>query len=333
MTLDVGVVGVGSMGLNHARVYDQIRRANLVGVADADVDRAESVAARVGTEALRTDELLARVDAVSVVTPTEYHASVVESCIDHGVDVLVEKPFVTSPERGRALLSRAQAEDVTVQVGHVERFNPAVTELSRIAESLSPIAIEARRLGPPPDTDRDLDDVVLDLMIHDIDVAQSLVSQPVVDVNAAEAANGRYTTAQLQFGNGTVASLTASRVTQQKVRELAVTTEECYVELDYIEQSIEIHRRSRPEYLESEGNLSYRHEGVTERPLVPAGEPLKLELESFVETIESGDVPRVTGRDGVRAVALANTIQRAATGADGVRGADDAVIESVETNR
>lgn len=333
MTLDVGVVGVGSMGLNHARVYDQVRGATLVGVADADFGRAESVASRVGTEALRTDELLARVEAVSVVTPTEYHAPVVEACLDHGVHVLVEKPFVTSPERGRALLSRAEAEGVTVQVGHVERFNPAVRELSRIAEDLSPIAIEARRLGPPPDADRDLDDVVLDLMIHDIDVAQSLVSHPVVDVSAVEAANGQYTTAQFQFADGTAASLTASRVTQQKVRELTVTTEECYVELDYIEQSVAIHRRSRPEYLESEGNLSYRHEGVTERPLVPAGEPLKLELESFVETVENGSVPRVTGRDGVRAVALANTIKQAATAGDGVRSLDDAVVESTEVNR
>jgi predicted dehydrogenase len=333
MSLDVGVVGVGSMGLNHARVYEQLRRANLVGVTDANADRAETVAARVGTEALRTDELLSRVEAVSVATPTEYHAPVVESCLDRGVHVLVEKPFVGSPERGRTLLSRAEAEDLIVQVGHVERFNPAVTELSRIAEDLAPIAVEARRLGPPPDVDRELDDVVLDLMIHDIDVVQSLVSHPVVDVSAVGAADGQYTSAQLQFADGTAASLTASRVTQQKVRELAVTTEECYVELDYIEQSIEIHRRSRPAYLESEGQLSYRHEGITERPLIQTGEPLKLELESFVETVESGDRPRVTGRDGVRAVALANTISQSASRREGIRGVDETSLGSTEANR
>lgn len=234
MTVDVGVIGVGSMGKNHARVYCELRSANLVGVADADTERAKSVGKELGVDAYSVDELLSRVEAVSIVVPTKYHFSVAKQCIDAGVHVLVEKPFVTSMEQGQQLLDAAAANDVTIQVGHIERFNPAVTELSRILEGVTPIAFEARRLGPPPSESRDLDDVVLDLMIHDLDVIQSLVPQPVVDVYAIEAANGQHTTANLLFADGTTASLTASRVTQQKVRELTVTTPDQYIELSLI---------------------------------------------------------------------------------------------------
>ncbi|WP_396613392.1 Gfo/Idh/MocA family oxidoreductase (plasmid) [Haloferax sp. S1W] len=332
MRLDVGVIGVGSMGKNHTRVYNELRSANLVGVADTDTERAELVASEFEVGAYSVDELLARVDAVSVVVPTEYHYPVVEQCIDAGVHVLVEKPFVASIERGQKLLDHATENDVTIQVGHIERFNPAVTELSRILDGAPLIALESRRLGPLPSDARNLDNVILDLMIHDIDVIQSLVPDPVVDVFAVEAVNGQHATANLVFANGTTASLTASRVTQQKVRELTVTTEDRYIELDYTKQSIAIHRQSRPEYQEVDGNLSYHHAGITERPLVQTGEPLKLELESFIETVVDGDTPRVTGEDGLRAVGLANAISQYSNRSGSVRSTQEPVFQPTEVS-
>lgn len=329
MTVDVGVVGVGAMGKNHARVYSELPGAALVGIADADVDRAEAVAGDFGTTPYAVDELVDRADAVSVAVPTEYHADVAGACIDAGTHVLVEKPFVDSPEAGRELVERAEAAGVTVQVGHIERFNPAVTELSRIVEDLSPIAIDARRLGPPTDDERSLDDdVVHDLMIHDLDVVRSLVGGEVADINALCTDDGQHANAQLRFDDGTVATLTASRVTQKKVRDLTITAEQCYVELDYLMQDLEIHRQSRPEYMKVEGNVRYQHEGITERPMIQSGEPLRYELESFVDAVANGTPPRVTGTDGIRAVELADAVLERATATERSRTDADHAVTS-----
>lgn len=329
MTVDVGVVGVGAMGKNHARVYSELPGAALVGIADADVDRAEAVAGDFGTAPYAVDELIDRADAVSVAVPTEYHADVAGACIDAGTHVLVEKPFVDSPEAGRELVERAEAAGVTVQVGHIERFNPAVTELSRIVEDISPIAIDARRLGPPTDDERSLDDdVVHDLMIHDLDVVRSLVGGEVADINALCTDDGQHANAQLRFDDGTVATLTASRVTQKKVRDLTITAEQCYVELDYLMQDLEIHRQSRPEYMKVEGNVRYQHEGITERPMIQSGEPLRYELESFVDAVANGTPPRVTGADGIRAVELADAVLERATATERSRTDADHAVTS-----
>lgn len=329
MTVDVGVIGVGSMGGNHARVYSELPGARLVGIADADVERAEGVAAEFGTTAYAVEELIDRVDAASVAVPTTYHADVAGTCIDAGVDVLVEKPFVDSPEVGRELIRRADEADVSVQVGHIERFSPAVSELSRIVEDVSPIAIDARRLGPPTDEERSIDDgVIHDLMIHDLDVVRSLVPGEVVEVNALRTEDGQHADAQLRFDDGTDASLTASRVTQKKVRDLTITAESCYIELDYLRQDLQIHRQSRPEYMEVEGNVRYQHEGITERPMIGSGEPLRFELQSFVESVSNGTTPRVTGADGVRAIELADAVRERARGNEGVQPVLDGRVTS-----
>ena len=303
MTVRTGVVGVGSMGENHARVYAELPGVELIGVCDADADRAAAVAAEYGTEALSADELRRRADAVSVAVPTAYHAPVVRRCIDAGVDVLVEKPFVDDAETGRELARRARDAGVTLQVGHVERFNPAVTALSDILPGLDVIAVSARRLGPP--VARDISDgVVSDLMIHDLDVVRSLIDADVTDVSAVAPDRGDHVTATLSFANGTVADLTASRVTQRKVRRLDVVAAECLVTVDYLDQSVEIHRSSVPEYVREDGDLRYRHEGVVERPLIDSREPLKCELESFVAAASGDEPPRVSPDDALAALEL-----------------------------
>ncbi|WP_435102097.1 Gfo/Idh/MocA family oxidoreductase [Halarchaeum sp. P4] len=315
-SLDVGVVGVGSMGRNHARVYDAIDGTTLVGVTDADDGRARDVAREHGTVTRSLDGLLDASDAVSVAAPTHAHAELARTCIEAGVDVLVEKPFVADPAVGADLVAAADARDVTLQVGHVERFNPAVGALFDLVGEAEPVAVDANRLGPP--LDREVgDDVVLDLMIHDIDVVLALAEEPLAAAAASGTADGDYATAQLAFEDGLVATLTASRVTQRKVRSLDVTTDDHLYEVDYLDQSLCAHSHSLPAYDASDGDVRYRHESVTERPLIATEEPLKRELASFVETVQNGTRPRVNGRDALRAVRLATRISECARSAAG----------------
>lgn len=310
--VDAGVIGVGSMGRNHAQVYSELAETDLVGITDADADRAESVAEEYGASVFSQHDLLERVDVVSVAVPTRYHASVVRDCIEADVDVLVEKPFVDDVDVGRELAARAAEHDVLVQVGHIERFNPAVTALFDLLSEIEPVAVAANRLGPP--LDRQVgEDVVMDLMIHDIDVLLSIADSEVRSLSASGTADQRYATAQLTFEDGLVGTLRASRITQRKIRTLEVTARDCLVHIDYIDQSVRIHRRSHPEYKRDDGTIRYRHESVTERPMVNTGEPLKLELQSFVEASVNDAEPEVTAEDGVRAIEIARRIRERAS--------------------
>jgi len=310
--LAVGVVGVGSMGQHHARVYQELPTVELVGVADANEQQAAETADRYGTTPLSADSLLSVADAVSIVVPTEYHYEMGMAAIDAGVDLLIEKPIADDPSAGRELSAAADDAGVTLQVGHVERFNPAVRTLSEITTDLDVIALDAQRLGPP--TNREIGDgVAMDLMIHDADILLSLVDAPVAEVYAAETAGNQYVAATVEFETGVVATLTASRVTQQKVRTLSVTAEDCRVNVDYMSQSVQINRHSLPEYIEANGDVRYRHENVIERPTVENGEPLKKELTSFAETARTGGEPVVSAADGVRALELVRRVTEVAT--------------------
>jgi predicted dehydrogenase len=312
--LRAGVIGVGSMGQNHVRVLRELPEANVVGVADADDSLAEEIGDKYGVPAVDTDELLERADAVVVAVPTQFHADLTERTIDAGVDVLVEKPFVEDESEGRRLVERADDAGVTLQVGHVERFNPGVETVQDVIGDRDLIAVDARRVGPPPDRTI-ADSAVLDLMIHDIDVLLALVDSEVETVSAVGARNNRHVTATFGFADGTMASLTASRVTQQKVRELSVTADDCRVNVDYTSQHVEIHRHSVPEYVETNGDVRYRQESVIEHPTVQTSEPLKRELSSFLQAAETGSTPEVTGEDGLRVLELAKRV-------DGLAAAD-----------
>jgi predicted dehydrogenase len=307
-----GVVGVGSMGQHHARVYNELPAVDLAGVADADEEQAATVATKYGTKATSQDDLLERCDAVSIAVPTRYHYGVAAEAIERGVDVLIEKPFVSDLARGRELVEMARDRDVALQVGHVERFNPAVQALADIVPDLDVIAVDVQRLGPPVDRDSK-DGVVLDLMIHDIDVVLSTMGASVSDVTAMGARDRNHVTAQLELDDDVVVDLTASRVTQEKVRRLAITARECRVNVDYESQSVQIHRHSVPEYYESDGDLRYRHESIIERPTIENGEPLRAELEAFVDAATSGSRPPVTGEDALAALDVARRIDEHAT--------------------
>jgi predicted dehydrogenase len=302
-----GVIGVGSMGQHHARVYAELADIDLVGVCDADADRAASVAERSDARVLSRDALVEAIDLVSIAVPTTYHYEVARDCIERGVAVLVEKPFVADREDGVRLASLAAEYGVRVQVGHIERFNPAVDAVRDVLDAGDVVAVDAQRLSPPLDRAMD-DSAAFDLMIHDIDILFSLVGDDVASINALGTRENRYIDAQLGFENGVVASLTASRVTQEKVRELSITTDDAWIVVDYLDQSIEIHRHSLPEYIEQQGELRYRHEGIVERPIVESAEPLQRELSSFVDCVTTGREPVVTAADGLRALDVAKRI-------------------------
>lgn len=307
-----GVIGVGSMGQNHARVYRELTETDLVGIYDADRERAESVADAFGTEVLELSELLEAAEAVSIAVPTPYHYETARECIDAGVDVLVEKPFVEELDNGRRLVEFADQRDVVLQVGHIERFNPAVRTLMDLVEDLEVIALDAQRLGPP--LDREIEDTaVMDLMIHDIDILLAILDEEIEQVYAAGTHATDYATATIQTTSGTIGELTASRVTQQKIRKLTISAEDCRVIVDYLDQSIEITRQSLPEYVKQERSFRYRHENVVEQVVVERREPLKNELSSFVEAVRAGSEPVVSGEDGIRALELARKIDTLTT--------------------
>ena len=306
-----GVVGVGNMGRHHARVYNELPGVTLAGVHDVDEERAKAVAADYATSAYTESELFANVDVVSIVVPTEHHYELTLRAIENDVDVLVEKPFVADPSQGQILLELARRKGCTIQVGHVERFNPAIVALDAVVPDLDVIAVTARRLGPP--IDRSVgDSVVMDLMIHDLDVVLSLLDESVESVAAFETQGGQHVSALLSFENGVIGDFTASRVTQQKVRTLSITAAECQVNVDYVNRSVDIHRHSLPSYIEHDGDVRYRHESIVERPTVDNGEPLKKELAAFVEAARTGTEPLVSGEEALRALELARMIERRA---------------------
>jgi predicted dehydrogenase len=307
-----GVIGVGSMGQHHARVYKELPEVELIGVADADESRAGEVASKYGTVPRYQDDLLRMSDVVSVAVPTRYHYEVAAAAIEAGTHVLVEKPFVRDVSKGRELVEMSRRADVTLQVGHVERFNPAVQALVDIVPDLDLIAVDIRRLGPPVDRDTE-DSVVYDLMIHDIDILTAIVGADPKTVTAMSTHENEHVTAQLEFEGGVVANLTASRVTQEKVRDLALTAEDCRVNVDYEDQTVQIHRHSLPEYYEEDGDIRYRHESIIERPTIENGEPLRAEMEAFVQAARQGKRPRVSGRDALAALAVARQVEKQAT--------------------
>lgn len=307
----VGVVGTGSMGSHHARVYSELPAANLVGVADLDGAASRSVAEEYDTRVLEKERLLERVDAVSVAVPTSLHAQVAMEALERDTATLVEKPFVKDPNRGRAVAARARQRGIPLQVGHVERFNPAVEALQDVLPDVNPIAVAARRQGPPVDRSSS-DSAAMDLMIHDIDILLTIATSPLRSVSAVSAHGDQHISATLEFESGLVGTLTASRVTQQKIRDLSVTAEDCQIEVSYLDRSVEIHRHSVPEFLVDNGDMRYRHESIIERPTIQNGEPLKAELGSFLEAVTDGTEPRVTAEDGIRAVETARRVEAAA---------------------
>lgn len=298
--MKVAVIGVGHLGKHHARLYAEIPGVELVGVVDILPDRAAEIARAHHTHAF-TDyhELFGKVDAVSLAVPTTDHARVGTELLENGIDVLVEKPIAAALAEARLLVDTAKHNGRILQTGHVERFNPVVT--AAIEQATEPQFFEIHRLAAF--TPRSLDiDVVLDLMIHDLDIVLHLVHSPVAEVRAVGipilSAKADIANARVEFQNGCVANLTASRVSFEKTRKLRFFQPHDYISVDYATQTGIM--------------VSLRMGRVIERKLEPpAGEPLKIELEAFAESVRTRSAPIVSGEDGFRALELALSINEA----------------------
>jgi predicted dehydrogenase len=301
----VAVVGGGNMGANHIRVYNELPEAELVGVVEPHPERAEEIADNYAVPTVNQVGDLEGARAATVAVPNRFHREVAETCINEGMDVLVEKPLATTVEEAEAIVETAEEAGAVLQVGHIERFNPAVEVLGEILKNQDIISLETHRLGPFNEHLSD-ESVVFDLMIHDIDIIESIVDSEVAHVDAI-GANSRsekldHVTANFKFDNGVVGTTTASQVTHGKIRNLTATAQNAYVELDYQDQNLVVHRRGIGERTTVEGRTGYRTETVSETPFVPTREPLKNEIEHFIDRIRDRKVPRVSGSDGIESV-------------------------------
>ncbi len=310
-TLRVGVVGVGHLGQHHARVYAELDTCELVGVADVDEQRGQDIAQRCQTAYYQDYHALCeQVEALSIAVPTEHHYPIGMECLQRGIHLLIEKPVSRTVQEADRLIDAAKSRNLILQVGHTERFNGAVLQLAEVADS--PAFIESNRLSPFPERSTDID-VVLDIMIHDIDIILSLVKSPVKKLDAVgipvitskiDIANVR-----AEFETGCIANVTASRVSLKKERKLRIFQPQKYISLDYQAQTVNVVELQYPER---------RHDFPNTRPVIrpyalniEKQEPLHAELASFVECVRTGGTPVVSGEDGRNALNAAFYILQA----------------------
>ena len=297
--LRVGVVGVGHIGKNHARLYAELGSADFAAIYDTDAGKAAQIAEEFGTaSAASLEDFAQRVDAASVATPTSTHFEVARRLLERGKHLLIEKPIAENTADASALAELAVQRELVLQVGHVERFNPV---LSALEERLTrPRFIEAHRLSPYPNRSTDIG-VVLDLMIHDLEIILHLVRSPVQTIDAVgvpvlsrgeDIANAR-----LRFENGCIANITSSRISPERMRKIRVFQGDAYLSLDYQSQTGEIFRRMET--------------GITREDVaIEREEPLKRQLASFIECAATGGAPRVSGDQATAALALAVEITK-----------------------
>jgi len=310
-----GVIGVGHLGRFHALNYAQIPDADLVGVYDSDRKRAEHVAGEAQTRAFDSiDSLLEEVDGVSIAVPTDHHHAVASKVLTKGIPCLVEKPIAQNIAEADSLIQLAAANNTIIQVGHIERFNPAFRALAGF--SLAPLFIESHRLAPfnPRGTEVS---VVLDLMIHDIDIVLHLVNHPVKSIDASGVAVVSDTidiaNARIHFENGTVANLTASRISQKKMRKMRMFQKDTYVTVDFLQKISEVYKLDEPA---KESDMVLGEIGVGDnkktvvyhRPEIPQGDGLFTELQTFINAIRGKDKKGVPGEAARSALDIAINI-------------------------
>jgi predicted dehydrogenase len=311
----VGVIGVGHLGNLHAKMYNTITTADFIGIYDIDSDRAQEVANRFGVKAYPGIEaLLHDIEAVSVVTPTSNHFETASLALNHGVHVFIEKPITADVQSAGELIKLAEGKNQIVQVGHIERFNPALMSLKSIG--LNPMFIESHRLSQfnPRGTDVA---VVLDLMIHDIDIILNLVNSPVrqIDANGVAIVSDSIDIAntRIQFENGAVANITASRISQKKMRKMRIFQPNAYITIDFLDGFAEVFRLFTDDTAAPESGVVLGEIGVGEqkkkivyeRPNVPDINALEYELTEFIATVQKGTSPLVTAQEGKNALEVA----------------------------
>ncbi|MFL3024451.1 MAG: Gfo/Idh/MocA family protein [Candidatus Neomarinimicrobiota bacterium] len=316
--IKTGVVGVGHLGQHHTKHYTKIKSAELVGVYDINEAQAKKIAKQFKTKAFSTlDEMLSLVDGVSIVTPTKEHAKIAEKCISQGKHVFIEKPITKTTKEADKIIALAKKTKVILQVGHIERFNPALTPLKDLI--LKPKYIEVQRLAPYMMRGTDIP-VVLDLMIHDIDLVLSFINSPVKKIdasglsimtNSVDIANAR-----IHFENGSVANITSSRVAKDKVRKIKIFQRNLYITIDFLIGLTEIYRVMDKEKRGTSAIISAPIESkgrprhiVYEKPKIKKQDALQMELINFIEAIQDKSETIVDGVAGREALKVALQIQ------------------------
>lgn len=310
-----GVIGTGHLGRFHSLNYSQLPEAELIGVYDIDKDRANQVAKEAGTKAYDSiSSLLEDVDGVSIAVPTDLHFEVAKEVLAKGIPCLIEKPIAQNVEEADSLIRMAAENNTLIQVGHIERFNPAFRALNSF--DINPLFIESHRLSPfnPRGTEVS---VVLDLMIHDIDIVLYLVKSPVKNIDASGVAVVSDTidiaNARIHFENGCVANLTASRISQKKMRKMRMFQKDTYVTVDFLQKISEVYKLESPDskadmVLSEIGVGDNKKKVVYYRPEIPEGDGLFKELQTFVEAVRGEDKKGVRGEAARTALDIAMNI-------------------------
>ncbi len=291
----VGVIGVGRMGKYHVGILSELPEVALTAIVDIDPKCRKVIEENYGTPCFENyQDIYGKVDVAVVAVPTGLHFPIAKDLLNAGIHVLLEKPCSNNLDHARELFKIAEDNDLTLHIGHVERFNGAVQELHKIVDS--PIFVECKRMGPFTDRIKD-DGVVLDIMIHDIDIILNLIQSKVVKTHVLGASvfseKDDLVNAQLEFENGCIANIIASRASQNQIRTLSITQKDSFVVLDYTDQEIYVHRKSSSEHKLSKDSLRYKQESLVERIFVHKDNPLKLELKHFLDCATNGSPRKV----------------------------------------
>tara|TARA_B100001121_G_scaffold307049_1_gene327752 strand:- start:891 stop:1895 length:1005 start_codon:yes stop_codon:yes gene_type:complete len=309
----VGVIGIGNMGWHHARVLSLLKDADLVGVADPNIKRGKLAIEQFQCEWFADyHDLIPKVDAICIAVPTLLHHQVGLDCLKAGINVLIEKPIAASEAEAEELINESNKANCLLQVGHIERFNPAFRELNKIINNEKIVVLEARRHSPNADRANDVS-VVMDLMIHDIDLTLELVNSQIKKISAVGGRNSAglidYVNATLVFSNNVIASLTASKMSHKKIRSLSAHCQNGLVETDFLNHTLQIHRKSNESYTAEHGELVYRNDGFVEEVSTTSIEPLYAELEHFLKCVQGKELPEVDGEQASRALIIADFIE------------------------
>ncbi len=298
-TIPVGVIGTGYLGRFHAQKYANLPQVELVGVVDVDPKRAEEVARETNTAPLSDyRDLYTQIKAASVVVPTPLHHGIAKDLLEHEINVLLEKPMTTTLEEARELNHIAREKDLVLQVGHLERFNPAYLAVAQTVKN--PLFIESHRLNSFQERGTEVD-VILDIMIHDIDIILNLVNDEVKRIHAVgipvispmiDIANAR-----LEFENGCVVNVTASRISDKSMRKIRIFQHDAYISIDFAAQGVSVYKK-----IEEEGKLPYI---VSEQLKIESKDSLEEEIKSFLASIKHKRKPLVPGEAGIRALQVA----------------------------